>query len=166
MYWYKRHIMFTNVFNTSSIELKNFLFEQKVLNDVSVEEIENFDINEINRIENTNCGAFIKLDIYLGFDDAKEDGGLCSLKKMLKGIENQLVFGYVKDSKVIDDNILEFLNSKFTLENLTIDKNYLDGTDISECVILCTHLIENPKIDIKDEIELKKIKSLNKEIMQ
>ena len=156
MIWYKRSIMFINVFNPFSVELKNYLFEQKVLNDASVEEIENFDENEIKRIENTNCGAFINLDIYLAFDNEKKDGGLSNLKKMLKSVENQAVLGYVKDSKVTDEKLLEFLKSQFALENFAIDEKLIEGTDIRECIILCTHLFESPKIDVEEEIEYKK----------
>ena len=68
MVWYKRAIMFTNVFNPFSIELKNYLYENKVIEDASIEEIERFDDSEIKRIENTNCGALIELVISVCFE--------------------------------------------------------------------------------------------------
>ena len=157
MVWYKSSIMFTNVFNPLGIELKNYLYENKVIEAASVEEIERFDDSEIKRIENTNCGALIELDIYLGFDIEKEDDGLSCLKKMLNGIENQIVFEYVKDSKVTDEETIKFLDSEFALDNFAIDKKYLDNTGINKCIIICTHLLESPKIDMEEELEFKKV---------
>ena len=157
MVWYKRAIMFTNVFNPFSIELKNYLYENRVIEDASIEEIERFDDSEIKRIENTNCGALIELAIYLGFDNEKEDGGLSCLKKMLNGIENQIVLEYVKDSKVTDEETIKFLDSKFASENFAIDKKYLENAGINKCIIICTHLQESSKIDVGEELEYKKV---------